>query len=351
MKHATISLGDRIVGGGAPCIVVAEAGVNHNGDLATAKALVDAAHEAGADAVKFQTWVTEKLVTPDAGIAAYQSRHGGQGKSQFDLLKPLELSFDAFRDLKGYADRCGILFLSTPDEEDSADFLDTLGLPLFKIGSAEVTNLPFLDYVARKGKPVILSTGMSTLSEVGAAVQAVRNTGNRAMALLHCVSDYPAEPEACNLRAMETLRTAFNCPVGFSDHTLGLEVATAAVAMGACVIEKHFTLDKRLSGPDHAASLDPDELRHMVEAVRIVESALGDGTKRPSPSEAVTRRVVQKVIVAARAMQRGSVLEEPDMLMRRAGEGLGVEHRAGLVGRRLLRDVRAYETIKLEMVQ
>jgi N,N'-diacetyllegionaminate synthase len=322
MVPPLIEIPGRKIGSGQPCFVIAEAGVNHNGDVEVAKRLVEAAAEAGADAVKFQTWITEKLVTPEAGLAAYQRKNMGREMSQFEMLKALELSQADFREIRRHADAKGILFLSTPLDEDSADFLERLGVPLFKVGSGEVTNLPYLRHVGRKGRPVILSTGMSTLGEVEAAVRAIEETGNRQLSLLHCVSDYPADSKDCNLRAMDTLATAFGYPVGFSDHTLGIEVSLAAVARGACVLEKHFTLSKDMHGPDHQASLDPPELALMVRSIRLVERSLGDGMKRPTAAELATRRVVQRSIVTARDLEAGETISGADIALRRANGGL-----------------------------
>lgn len=341
----------REIGPGRPCFIIAEAGVNHNGDVDLAKRLVDAAHEAGADAVKFQTWITEKLVAPDAPMAAYQKENLGNSQTQFEMLKSLELTQDQFRDLKSYADQRGILFFSTPDEEDSCDFLVELGVPLIKIGSAEVTNLPFLHHVAAKLKPVILSTGMATLVEVESAVRAIEKSGNRQLVLLHCVSNYPADSAECNLRAVETLADAFGYPAGFSDHTEGINVAVAAVARGSCVIEKHLTLDKNLPGPDHRASLDVVEFTAMVRAIREVESALGDGIKQPAASELATRRAVQKAIVAARDIKAGKLITSDDLVLRRAAGGLAASDLARVVGRQAACDVKSNHAITLDMLQ
>lgn len=346
-----ITIGKRTIGPGEPCFIIAEAGVNHNGDLGLSKRLVDAAREAGADSVKFQTWVTEKLVTPDAPKAEYQRDNPGNEQSQFEMLKQLELSHDEFRQIQAHADHEGILFLSTPDEEDSANFLEELRVPLFKIGSGEVTNLPFLKHVALKGKPIILSTGMSTLGEVEAAVRIIEDAGNRQLVLLHCVSNYPAEKSACNLSAMNTLASAFGYPVGFSDHTLGFEVAVAAVARGACVLEKHFTLDKTMPGPDHRASLDPVEFAAMVRAIRAVESALGDGIKRPVPSELETKQVAQKAIVTARPIRVGEVLTQADVALRRTSGGLPPAYLPLIIGRCVNRDLEVNRTITLDVLR
>ena len=346
----TITIGERVVGDGRPVFIIAEAGVNHNGDLGLAKRLVDAARDCGADAVKFQTWITEKLVAPDARMAEYQKRNVGREESQFAMLKRLELSQDQFREINTYAHAAGILFLSTPDEEDSADFLDRLGVPAFKIGSAEVTNLRFLRHVAGKGKPVILSTGMSTLGEVEAAVHTIAETKNRQLALLHCVSDYPADPADCNLRAMDTLKDAFRCPIGFSDHTPGIDIAVAAVARGASVIEKHLTLDKTMPGPDHVMSLDVAEFKRMVRAVRSVEAALGTGRKEPAPAELATKQVVQKAIVALRDVPAGKKLEMEDLALRRTSGGLPSQYLEMLIGREARCLIKANQMVSLDMV-
>ncbi|OGW92377.1 MAG: N-acetylneuraminate synthase [Omnitrophica bacterium RIFCSPHIGHO2_02_FULL_63_14] len=345
-----VSCAGRRIGPGAPCFIVAEAGVNHNGHLEDARDLVDAARRAGADAIKFQTWVTEKLMVPDARMAPYQVRNTRRRESQFTMAKRLELSYAEFRRLKGYAQRRGIIFFSTPDEEDSANFLDELGVPVFKIGSGEVTNLPFLRHVARKRRPIILSTGMSTMAEVEAAVQAIEAEGNRQLVLLHCVSEYPARPSDCNLRAMETLHSAFRYPVGFSDHTLGHDVAVAAVVLGACVIEKHLTLDQSLPGPDHQVSLDEQGFARLVGAIRVVESALGSGRKRPTPGELKTRAAVQKRVVAARNLSAGTRLASNDLMLRRASRGLPAESLAMLVGREVRRAIKGHEVIVREML-
>ncbi|MEM7355792.1 MAG: N-acetylneuraminate synthase [Acidobacteriota bacterium] len=336
----------RKIGDGHPVFVIAEAGVNHNGELSLAKELVDAANESGADAVKFQTWITSELVAADAPMAEYQQENVGTSQSQYEMLEALELSQSDFSELRDYAERRGILFFSTPDEPHSADFLDQLGAPLFKIGSGEVTNLPFLRYVAAKGKPLILSTGMSTLGEVEEAVRTIEATDNRQLILLHCVSDYPADPADCNLRALDTLRTAFGYATGFSDHTLGYETALAAVARGACVIEKHLTLDKSMAGPDHRASMNPAELADLVTSIRKVESALGTGHKRPTLAELETRKVVQKSIVTSRDLAAGSILQEADLALRRTSGGLPPAELPQVLGRRLKAAVSAEHPLR-----
>ena len=347
---ATLTIGHRRIGEGAPCFVIAEAGVNHNGDPDLARRLVEAAARAGADAVKFQTFHTDRLATPDAPKADYQCRATGCAGSQYDMLKGLELAARTHEDLIEHSRRQGILFLSTPFDEESADLLDALGVPAFKIGSGDLTNLLLLRHVARKGKPVILSTGMAGLSEVRSAVAALREAGLRSLGLLHCVSNYPADPADANLRAMHALAAEFHVPVGFSDHTPNAEVALAAVALGACVLEKHFTLDRTLPGPDHRASLDPGELAGMIRAVRAVESALGDGVKRAVPSEAGVAAAARRSIVASRAIPAGALLCDADLAIKRPGTGLPSSRLPSLLGRRVRQDVAAGALIRLEML-
>lgn len=345
-----IQIAGRRIGRGSPCFVIAEAGVNHNGELARAHDLIDAAADAGADAVKFQTFRADRLVTPDAPKAAYQIARTAASESQLDMLRRLELSPDAHQELLDHAARRNLVFLSTPFDEESADFLDRLGVLAFKIPSGEITNLPFLAHVARKGKPLIVSTGMTTLGELDQAVAAIEETGNRRFVLLHCVSNYPAAAADTNLRAMRTMAAAFRVPVGYSDHTLGFEVAVAAAALSATVIEKHFTLDRELPGPDHRASLEPAELRQMMASIRNVEAALGHGRKRPAASEGNTAAVARKSLVAAAPIRAGTRLTEELIAVRRPGTGLPPAMRSVLVGRATLRDIAAGALLNLDMV-
>jgi N,N'-diacetyllegionaminate synthase len=337
-----------VTGQDHPCFIIAEAGVNHNGDLQLARQLVAAAAEAGADAVKFQTFNADRLVTSNAPQAAYQQKNTGVTESQFDMLKRLELSDEAHRELRALCAEQGIVFLSTPFDEQSADFLFELGIPAFKIPSGELTNTPFLAHVARKGLPVILSTGMANLTEIRAAVEVVRGQGNENLALLQCVSAYPSAPADTNLRAMQTLRDLFRVPVGYSDHTEGIEIALAAAALGACIIEKHFTTDRSLPGPDHKASLEPDELTAMIAGIRKVESALGDGEKCPAASETETAAVARKSLVAARVLKAGEIFDSSMAVARRPGTGLSPSMLASLQGRRLARDVATDEILLRE---
>lgn len=348
MSH--FELGGRTIGDGAPAFVIAEAGVNHNGDLEVAIRLVDVAVEAGADAVKFQTFRADKVVTSSAPKAAYQAETTGAGESQLDMIKRLELSPEAFRKLHDHCRDVGIIFLSTPFDDESADFLDELGVVAFKIPSGEITNGPFLSRIAVKGKPLIVSTGMACLAEVEAAVRVIEDAGNRNFALLHCVSCYPAPAAEANLRAMQTLTQAFGVPVGFSDHTLGIEVSLAAVALGARIIEKHFTLDRDLPGPDHRASLVPAELRAMVRGIRAVESALGDGRKRPSAAELAVADVARRSLVAARDIRRGEVVRDADVAILRPGTGLPPSRKPDVLGRAAKVDIPAGALIQFEML-
>lgn len=334
---AEIQIGSRRVGEGHPCFIIAEAGVNHNGDLALAKQLVDAAAAAGADAVKFQSFQADRLVSPGTPKARYQQQATGAAESQGDMLRRLALGAPEQRELYSYCQQRGLIFLSTPFDQESVDLLQELGVPAFKIGSGEVTNLPFLRYVAAKGRPVILSTGMSYLDEVKEAVQALRDAGCAGLALMHCTSSYPAAPAGVNLRAMTAMTTAFKLPVGYSDHTPGAEVAPAAVAMGACIIEKHFTLDRDLPGPDHRASLEPQELRALVAGIKAVESALGDGVKRPVASEEENRMVIRRSLAAATAIPEGAVISADMLTALRPASGISPALLGKITGRRARR--------------
>jgi len=331
--------------------VIAEAGVNHNGDVALAERLVDVAAASGADAVKFQTFHAERLVSLHAAKARYQQDTTPAGESQFEMIRKLELSHEAHARLAARARAAGVAFISTPFDHESVDLLAALDVPLFKVPSGEVTNLPLLEHIGRMGKPVILSTGMSSLGEVETAVDTLVRAGAKALTLLHCTSSYPAEPDDVNLRAMLTMQQAFRLPVGYSDHTLGLEVALAAVALGACVIEKHFTLDPALPGPDHRASLPPEELTRLVTGIRTVERALGDGVKRSMPGEADVRAIARRSVVAARDLTAGTVLTAADVALKRPGTGLPPSAVAWLIGRTLRRDLAADELLTTEALR
>lgn len=331
-----------------PIFIIAEAGVNHNGSLEMALRLIDAAREAGADAVKFQTFRAENLATSSAHKAAYQERTTSSSESQFQMLKRLELDADAHKKLIEHCCQVGIQFLSSPFDIESADLLEELSLPVYKIPSGEVTNVPYVRHIGAKGKPVILSTGMCTLGEVEDAVNVLRDSGANDITLLHCVTEYPAPFDEINLRAIHTMQTAFGLPVGYSDHTPGIEIPIAAAALGAVVIEKHFTLDRNLPGPDHAASLEPAELKQMIDAIRHVEAALGSGMKAPAKCEIPNMSVARKSVVAARSLTAGHKLQADDLAIKRPGNGIQPRQLGDLAGRTLGCDVQKDELLRWE---
>lgn len=310
--------------------IIAEAGVNHNGSMEIAKKLIDVAVGAGADAIKFQTFKADKVVTATASKAKYQIENTGADETQFEMLKRLELSIGAHKEFFSYCNKKNIIFMSTPFDEGSADMLDNFGMSIFKIPSGEITNKPLIQHIAGKKKPIILSTGMSYLGEVEKAINWINEIRDKLdkkpeLTLLHCVSNYPAEVGDSNLLAMKTMERAFGLPVGYSDHAPGIEISIAAVALGAKVIEKHFTLDKSMEGPDHKASLEPDELYAMVSAIRNVEKAMGDGIKRPTRNEEDTRNIARRSLVAARDIKAGETVTLNDISIKRPGIGIAPE--------------------------
>jgi N,N'-diacetyllegionaminate synthase len=331
-------------------LIVAEAGVNHNGDPRLAHQLIDVAADAGADKVKFQTFSADRLVTTTAGKAEYQRQAGpGPEESQHAMLRRLELSREMHVELIEHCRARGIGFFSTAFDGVSVRLLAELGADCFKIPSGEVTNLPYLRLVGSYGKPVMLSTGMCTLDEIGAALGVLERSGTARdrITVLHCTTEYPAPLDEVNLRAMLTIRDTFGLRVGYSDHTLGIEVAVAAVALGATVIEKHFTLDRRMPGPDHRASVEPAELTAMVAAIRNIERALGDGLKRPSASEERNIPSARKSLVAARAISKGETLTEENVAVKRPGTGLSPMRLDEILGRAAPRDFAADELLEL----
>ncbi|MEE0892887.1 MAG: N-acetylneuraminate synthase [Treponema sp.] len=331
----------------AKCLIIAEAGVNHNGKLDIALKLCDAAKEAGADVVKFQTWKTEKIITRTVAQAEYQTENTGKTESQFDMLKRLELSYDDFRKIKEYCDKIGIQFASTADEEESLDFLISLGIPFIKIGSGEITNIPYLRIMGSKKLPVIISSGMSTLAEVDTALNELKNVGATDITLLHCTTNYPCPMEDVNLNAMITMKNAFKLPVGYSDHTKGIEVPIAAVAIGAKVIEKHFTLDRNMKGPDHLASTEPDEFKKMVESIRNIEKAMGNGEKLPTKSEIDISKVVLKRIVASKEIKAGEVLSEENICVKRNDKGVPARYWDLIIGTVAKKDYSIDEAVEI----
>lgn len=349
-----VKISDKSIGEEEPCFIIAEAGVNHNGDINLAKKLIDAAKDAGADAVKFQTWKTENIILSDVEMAEYQKENilSRSGRSQYEMLKKLELPYEWHFELKEYAERLGLIFFSTMEDRESVDFLiKNLKIPLIKVGSGDLTNYPLLKYTARFKKPMILSTGMATLGEVDEAVRTVLNVGNDNIILLQCTTQYPCPYEDINLRAMLGLKETFKTIVGFSDHSLGIECAVAAIALGAKYIEKHFTLDRNLPGPDHKASLEPVEFKRMVDAIRNTEKALGDGIKRPMPSELKNKKIIVRKIVASRDIKEGETLNEENITFKRANYGLDARYYTFIDGKGAKKDISKDDVITFNFIE
>jgi N,N'-diacetyllegionaminate synthase len=343
-----VAVGGREIGEGRACFVIAEAGVNHNGETALALALVDAAADAGADAVKFQTFRADHVVAPTAPKAGYQLETTSSDESQLEMLRRLELDRDAHVALKQHAEARGLVFLSTPFDAASVELIDGLGVEAFKIGSGELTNRPLLEEIGRRRRPVFLSTGLADLEEVRRGLEILRDAGADGVVVLHCVSEYPAAVEDANLRAMVSMRDALEVPVGYSDHTPGVEAALAAVALGACVVEKHFTLDRALPGPDQRASLEPAELASFIASIRRVEASLGDGVKRPTETERENALAVRRSLAAAVDIPAGAVLTREMLTALRPGTGISPDRIDQLVGRRLTRSVGRNELLALD---
>lgn len=345
--NQSITIGHKIIDPKSSVFIIAEAGVNHNGSLKTAFQLVDRAVEAGADAVKFQQFNSESLVLATTEQAKYQLENLATVSSQLEMLKRLELSIDEAKTLQNYCQTKGILFLTTPFDEVSLQALDQLDLPAYKISSTDLTNIPFLIEIAKKNKPVILSTGMGYLSEVELALEAIYPY-NQDVVLLQCHSDYPTEDQDVHLRVLETFKHRFGIIVGFSDHTPGIGASPFAVPMGAKIVEKHFTLDKQMEGPDHAASLSPDELVSFVQSIRQVERYMGSAIKKPTLAELNTRKSLQKCLVAARPIQKGEVLGRDNLVAKRTGgEGISPIYFNELIGKQAVKDFAIDEVIEI----
>jgi N,N'-diacetyllegionaminate synthase len=338
------------IGRDKPCFVIAEAGVNHNGDVELARKLIDIAAQAGASAVKFQTFAANRLATANAPKAAYQKVGLPTGESQRAMLERLELSPEAHRILMRHCVDRAIMFLSSAFDEEAADLLDSLEVAAFKVPSGELTNLTLLQHIAAKRRPIIMSTGMASLSEVATAVDTLKAAGNSEIVLLHCLSSYPAEPAEVNLRAMQIMEKTCGVPVGFSDHTEGTAIALAAVALGACVIEKHFTIDRKLPGPDQRASLEPGELNSLVRDIRNIEAALGDGQKILQPSETENRNLVRKSLAAAHDLPAGATVRPADLTALRPGTGIAPGMAGQIVGRCLRVPVSMGKLIEWDML-
>lgn len=343
-----MTIGDRTVGAGAPCLVVAEIGVNHNGDRELGRRLVEAAADAGADAVKLQSFRAAGVVSVDAPKAAYQMQTTAAEESQLEMLQRLELDEDAHRELKRCAAERGLLFLSTPFDAASIDLLMRIGVDAVKVASPDLTNFLLLDLVAPLRVPVVLSTGLATIEEVERGVGRLAGGGAKEIVVLHCTSEYPAPIDEANVRAIPALHERLGRPVGYSDHTVGIDASLAAVALGAVLVERHFTLDRLLPGPDHRASLEPDELAALVVAVRRVEAALGDGIKRPTPAEQRNADVVRRSLAAARDLPSGTVLERGMLTALRPATGIPAVEVDAVVGRRLARAVAMHTLLKHE---
>jgi N,N'-diacetyllegionaminate synthase len=342
----SVNIDNIIVGRGHPCLVIAEAGVNHNGDMELAHKLIDAAKKSGANAVKFQSFVAEDLVTPQAEKAVYQVQTTGSSGNQCDMLKALELTYSQQEELKAHCEEIGIIYLCTPYEEKSADLLKDLDVAAYKIASTDTNNLPFLRYIAKTDIPVILSTGMSSIGEVEDAVNVLKSNGlTGKIIILQCTSEYPVPINEINLQAMKTMEQAFDCPVGFSDHTPGIGASPWAVALGASVIEKHFTLNRNMDGPDHRASIEPHELKILTNMIRDVEAALGDGIKRPMPSEIKNKTIMQKSLTARRNIPGGKIIKAEDLVCRRPGDGLLPKWFDKVSGKKATRDIKENQTL------
>jgi N,N'-diacetyllegionaminate synthase len=349
MGPLKVRVGERWVGDGEPCYVVAEAGANHNRDLAMGKELIDVAAEAGVDAVKFQTYSAETLYSKKTPKFSYLEEQ--TSKDTWQLIKDIELPREWQAELQAWAHKRGIVFFSTPFDYRAVDELDALGVPAYKIASFEIVDLPLIGYTAAKGRPMILSTGLATYEDIHDAVETCRRAGNRDVVLLQCASLYPAPPARINLRAMETMRRAFGVPVGLSDHTLGIHVAGAAVAMGACMVEKHFTLSRTLPGPDHPFAIEPAELKAMVKQIRDIEAALGDGRKvGPAPEEEEMHQKARRSLIAARAIPKGTRIERDMIAVKRPGFGIRPKLIDLVVGRVSKADIEEDTVLTWEML-
>lgn len=327
--------------------IIAEAGVNHNGDINIAKRLVDVAKDVGVDAIKFQTFISEKVVSINAPKAEYQNKNTSSKETQLDMVKKLELSFDEFIELNEYCKQKNIEFLSTAFDFDSIDFLSGLNMKRWKVPSGDITNLPYLIKIAKLEKPIILSTGMSTMEDIESAILILKENGSQEITILHCTTEYPTPFSDVNLKAMNTIKNEFELPVGYSDHTKGIEVPIAAVSLGATVIEKHFTLDRMMEGPDHKASLEPNELKAMVDGIRNIEVALGDGEKRIAESERKNMSIARKSIIAKVNIEKGEVLTEKNLTVKRPGNGISPMNWYQVIGKKAVKDFKEDELIEL----
>ena len=328
--------------------IIAEIGVNHNGDINLAKKMIKSASECGVDAVKFQTFKSEELVTENARTADYQEENTNEN-SQLAMLKKLELSFDDFKELKDYSLKNGVIFISSPFDVNSVDLLETLDVPLYKLGSGELNNFELIDHVQKTNKPIIISTGMATLDEIKETYDFIENKDN--LIILHCITGYPTSFEEANLNFIKTLKSEFDVPIGFSDHSPGIELPIAAVALGACVVEKHFTLDKNLEGPDHKASLNPKEFKAMVDAIRNIEVAMGDGVRKFSDNELEIKKVARKSIVLNQDVSKDMIIERGMLSIKRPGTGIPPKFIDDVVGKKLIKDLKSNNVLKWDYLE
>ncbi|NCC70146.1 N-acetylneuraminate synthase [bacterium] len=327
--------------------IIAEAGVNHNGDIYIAKRMIDEAKAFGADCIKFQTFISKNLVSKNANKAEYQKKNTQNNNSQLDMLKELELSYKQFEELKNYCNRIGIEFLSTPFDLDSITFLHNIGMDKWKIPSGDITNLPYLEKIAQYNEPIILSTGMATIDEISQSINSIRKFNNNNLTLLHCTTEYPAPYDEINLRVLETLSEKYKVDVGYSDHSKGIEVSIAAVALGAKIIEKHFTLDNRMKGPDHKASLEPTDFKYLVDSIRNVEKALGSNIKQPTKSELKNKNVARKSIIAKTNIKKGDIFNISNITVKRPGLGISPMKWHDIIGRKAKKDFEEDDLIEL----
>jgi N,N'-diacetyllegionaminate synthase len=350
-KKEIIHMEGKNVGAGFPVFIIAEAGVNHNGDPDIARMLVEKAADCGADCIKFQTFKAERVVTENAPKAKYQMETTDRSESQLDMLKKIELSPEHHSDLKKYAEQLGLVFLSTPYNFEDVDFLESMGVSAYKVASGQIVELPFLQRIAETGKPVFLSTGMADMREIEEALRAIRETGNQKTVLLQCTTNYPSLIEDANVRVIPALRSAFHVPVGYSDHTIGEEAAIAAVALGAVVIEKHFTLDKNLPGPDHSSSVTPDELKSLTEKIRRTELSLGSDRKGPSAVERENAPGMRRSIVASRIIRKGDVIHREDISFKRPATGLSPVYYDRIVGKKAAKEIAKDKILQEDMIE
>jgi len=344
MMIAKVKIGNKFVGEGEPVFIVAEAGSNHDGKLEQAKQLIDVAANSGADAIKFQTFLADKIVAKTGPKAGYMKKIS-EKESMYEIFKQIELPREWHRELAEYASKKSLIFLSSPFDEEAVDLLDELGVPAFKVASGEITNFPLIKYMARKGKPLIVSTGAATMNEVEEAVSVIRKTRNKKIVLLHCVANYPAAPEDANLLAMNALKQKFRLPVGYSDHTLEIAAPLAAVALGAVMIEKHFTLSRKLPGPDHFYAIEPNELKVMVDSIRAVEKMRGKPIKKPAKAELEIRKLARRSIFAKVDIPAGATIKKEMLVILRPAVGLAPKYFGKIIGKRAKADIKQYEPI------